>query len=330
MVDAMIVVGAPNSSNSQRLKEVAERAGCPHAVLVQRAADIDWGEFGAIGGSASPPAPRRRKCWSRRSSAPSRSATRSASKPSPPPRRGCSFRCPARCGRARRRSDAFMAVYTDVTADDLTEFLSRYEIGDAARLQGHRRGRGEFQFPGAHQRRQFHSHAVREARGRGRPAVLPRADGASRGARHHLSAAGEEQSKAACSAKSPAGRRRSSPFSTACGSAARMPAIARRSARRWPACISPARISRCKRANALSIESWRGALRARQGARRQRAARPVRGDRQGARRAREILAARSARRRDPRRSVSRQRVLPRRQAVRADRFLFRLHRHARL
>ena len=42
MVDAMIVVGSPNSSNSQRLKEVAERAGCPHAVLVQRAADIDW------------------------------------------------------------------------------------------------------------------------------------------------------------------------------------------------------------------------------------------------------------------------------------------------
>ncbi len=42
VVDAMIVVGAPNSSNSQRLKEVAERAGCPRAMLVQRAADIDW------------------------------------------------------------------------------------------------------------------------------------------------------------------------------------------------------------------------------------------------------------------------------------------------
>ena len=48
IVDAMIVVGAPNSSNSQRLKEVAERAGCPHAALVQRAADIDWTDFGAI------------------------------------------------------------------------------------------------------------------------------------------------------------------------------------------------------------------------------------------------------------------------------------------
>jgi 4-hydroxy-3-methylbut-2-enyl diphosphate reductase len=48
VVDAMIVVGAPNSSNSQRLKEVAERAGCPRAALLQRAADIDWSEFGAI------------------------------------------------------------------------------------------------------------------------------------------------------------------------------------------------------------------------------------------------------------------------------------------
>ena len=47
-VDAMIVVGAPNSSNSQRLREVAERAGCPLAALVQRAAEIDWGKFGNL------------------------------------------------------------------------------------------------------------------------------------------------------------------------------------------------------------------------------------------------------------------------------------------
>jgi hypothetical protein len=49
MVEAMIVVGAPNSSNSQRLKEVAERAGCARALLVQRAADIDWTMFDNIG-----------------------------------------------------------------------------------------------------------------------------------------------------------------------------------------------------------------------------------------------------------------------------------------
>ncbi len=40
--DALLVVGAPNSSNSQRLVEVASREGCPRAILVQRAADIDW------------------------------------------------------------------------------------------------------------------------------------------------------------------------------------------------------------------------------------------------------------------------------------------------
>lgn len=41
-VDALLVVGAPNSSNSRRLVEVASRAGCPRAQLVQRADDIDW------------------------------------------------------------------------------------------------------------------------------------------------------------------------------------------------------------------------------------------------------------------------------------------------
>jgi 4-hydroxy-3-methylbut-2-enyl diphosphate reductase len=48
MVEAMVVVGSPNSSNTQRLKEVAERAGCPRAALVQRAAEIDWSMFGSI------------------------------------------------------------------------------------------------------------------------------------------------------------------------------------------------------------------------------------------------------------------------------------------
>ena len=48
MVEAMIVVGSPNSSNTQRLKEVAERAGCARAALVQRAAEIDWALFGDL------------------------------------------------------------------------------------------------------------------------------------------------------------------------------------------------------------------------------------------------------------------------------------------
>ena len=41
-VDALIVVGAPNSSNSKRLVEVASKAGCNYSQLVQRANEIDW------------------------------------------------------------------------------------------------------------------------------------------------------------------------------------------------------------------------------------------------------------------------------------------------
>ncbi|HEX7969927.1 MAG TPA: 4-hydroxy-3-methylbut-2-enyl diphosphate reductase [Stellaceae bacterium] len=40
--DRLLVVGAPNSSNSVRLVEVARQGGCPEAALIGRAADIDW------------------------------------------------------------------------------------------------------------------------------------------------------------------------------------------------------------------------------------------------------------------------------------------------
>lgn len=40
--DAMIVIGAPNSSNSNRLVEVGANYGCPKSMLVQRSADLDW------------------------------------------------------------------------------------------------------------------------------------------------------------------------------------------------------------------------------------------------------------------------------------------------
>lgn len=40
--DAMLVIGAPNSSNSKRLVEVGRSAGCAYSQLVQRATDIDW------------------------------------------------------------------------------------------------------------------------------------------------------------------------------------------------------------------------------------------------------------------------------------------------
>jgi 4-hydroxy-3-methylbut-2-enyl diphosphate reductase len=48
LVEALIVVGSPNSSNSQRLREVAERAGCKKTALVLRADEIDWRIFGDV------------------------------------------------------------------------------------------------------------------------------------------------------------------------------------------------------------------------------------------------------------------------------------------
>ena len=48
LCDRLIVVGSPNSSNSLRLVEVAERAGCPRAMLVQSAAEIDWDDFAGV------------------------------------------------------------------------------------------------------------------------------------------------------------------------------------------------------------------------------------------------------------------------------------------
>ena len=41
-IEALLVIGAPNSSNSRRLVEVGAKAGCAYAQLVQRATDIDW------------------------------------------------------------------------------------------------------------------------------------------------------------------------------------------------------------------------------------------------------------------------------------------------
>ncbi|MBL4749951.1 MAG: 4-hydroxy-3-methylbut-2-enyl diphosphate reductase [Amylibacter sp.] len=41
-IDALLVIGAPNSSNSRRLVEVGANAGCKYSQLVQRAEDIDW------------------------------------------------------------------------------------------------------------------------------------------------------------------------------------------------------------------------------------------------------------------------------------------------
>ena len=60
--DLFLVVGAPNSSNSRRLVEMAERAGAGRAELVQRAHEIDWAwtdGIATLGVSAGASAPER-------------------------------------------------------------------------------------------------------------------------------------------------------------------------------------------------------------------------------------------------------------------------------
>lgn len=46
--DTVMVLGAPNSSNSNRLVEVAALNGCGRAMLVQRVSDIDWSELDGV------------------------------------------------------------------------------------------------------------------------------------------------------------------------------------------------------------------------------------------------------------------------------------------
>jgi len=59
-IDALLVIGAPNSSNSKRLVEVGSAAGCSYSQLIQRATDIDWRALdgiGAVGVTAGASAP---------------------------------------------------------------------------------------------------------------------------------------------------------------------------------------------------------------------------------------------------------------------------------
>jgi 4-hydroxy-3-methylbut-2-en-1-yl diphosphate reductase len=59
-IELLLVVGAPNSSNSKRLVEVGEKNGCPRGILVQRASDLDWStlqglkKIGLTAGASAP------------------------------------------------------------------------------------------------------------------------------------------------------------------------------------------------------------------------------------------------------------------------------------
>jgi 4-hydroxy-3-methylbut-2-enyl diphosphate reductase len=47
--DLTLIIGSPNSSNSVRLVEVARAAGCPRAMLVPSAAEMDWDQLKGVG-----------------------------------------------------------------------------------------------------------------------------------------------------------------------------------------------------------------------------------------------------------------------------------------
>jgi 4-hydroxy-3-methylbut-2-enyl diphosphate reductase len=47
-IELLLVVGAPNSSNSKRLVEVGVKNGCPRGLLVQRASELDWATLGGL------------------------------------------------------------------------------------------------------------------------------------------------------------------------------------------------------------------------------------------------------------------------------------------
>ena len=341
VVDAMIVVGSPNSSNSQRLKEVALRTGCPHAELLQRADDIDWQKFGRIarlGLTAGASAPevlieeiidafaaryevsvetvsaveesesffrcrgelsRQRNggiaaqsCWQPIARTPW---------PSIPtlPTRNCNSSspdthrraCSAYKGIAEGVENSNFLLQTDRGYFILTLYEKRVQAGDLPFFLG------------------LMEHLA--ARGLTCPQPVR-----SRGGEH------------SARARRPAGRA-SSPFSTACGSggrdAAHCAAVGEALAELHP----PAQISRMTRPNALSVAGWRPLVE--RGPAGRHGAKGL-GDLIAAssRELEQRLAARSAARRHPRRSVSRQCILPRRSGVRTDRFLFRLHGRLRL
>src|SRR5580704_17742929 len=118
-----------------------------------------------------------------------------------------------------------MAVYTDVTAEDLGRFLAAYDVGELLSYKGIAEGVENSNFL-VHASRGYFILTLYERR------VAPHDLPIFLGLMEHLAAR-------AITCPPP-----SSPSSTGCGSGGRAPAIARRSAKRSRSCISPAAISR--------------------------------------------------------------------------------------
>ena len=221
-VDAMVVVGAPNSSNSQRLSEVAERAGCPRrragpARRRDRLGDVRRHRRLGITAGASAPEVLVEEVIDGFAS-----ASTSRSRRSRPPRRACSSRCRG-CSGERGRGVASGEARESLESGQLSrpsDFSDRVELGGLYRChdeelalpgrlrlgavlscKGIAEGVENSNFLLHTEPRPFHPDALREA-GRGRrPAVLSRPDGASARARHHLPAAGARTATARRSAR---------------------------------------------------------------------------------------------------------------------------------
>jgi len=156
VVDALIVVGAPQLVETRRrLREVAEREGCPISVLAQtRPATSTGSGSKASRASASP----------RGASAPEVNRRGDHGRV-PPSASSCTWRrsrpaeenefLPAAAFGAARRGVIGTLQHGGFTptsaADELADFLSEYDIGELLSYKGHRRGRREFELPGAYQ-----------------------------------------------------------------------------------------------------------------------------------------------------------------------------------
>ena len=110
--DLVLVVGSPNSSNSNRLRELAEKQGVP-AYLIDGAADIRRRNGSkAAPASASPPAPRPRKAWCRDVIARLREARRRRRAANSTANRKTSpSRCPRNCACAWWRNHALCLCF---------------------------------------------------------------------------------------------------------------------------------------------------------------------------------------------------------------------------
>ena len=169
-----------------------------------------------------------------------------------------------------------MAVYTDVSAEELADFLAGYDLGELLSYKGIAEGVENSNFL-VHTTAGYFILTLYEKRVA--PEDLPfflGADGAPRGARAHLPAAGQEpERRHARQGRRPAGRDRHLPRRHVDPAPERQPL---RGARRGAgaSCISPGADFPMRRRNALSVDGWRPLYRSLGRGRRQRCSRDLR------------------------------------------------------